>query len=482
MRVILYSIIGLSLAFFPQSPSHSQCNFFNPAIKLNRTTSSSLTSACEINLDLYFDLQANAGGKYVYVHIWPKSKYPNLLYNNPPNLTQLTDAVATLGFYHFGGSLYMLDSYTPFPTVSNFKYAGLTIIKSTGTVTGSDRFTIQNITITGSAGCGVAQDFRADVWESQSASAQNVHCFSRSLKFYANDPRASGSLVCGPPRQYRFEVKTIDPAGLTVSHKVYIDNGDGIFNASNDTTEISNSTDIRLSSENDFTYRSPLLDYLPYSNQKPEADRALWIVITSAARDNASYARIDNNCFLLPIQLGAFHARWMNQRAQLEWTTLTESDNKGFDIERKNAADQTAFRPIGFLPSRAEQGNSATPLHYVFTDIEPINSPQLYRLKQIDHSGKISYSPTRLLSAQGLLSQIHPNPANEQVVLTFAKKQSRFEIEWHNEIGQKMGKWQARDRLIIPTHSFPNGTHRIRITDQQTGESESRTILIQHTQ
>ncbi len=80
------------------------------------------------------------------------------------------------------------------------------------------------------------------------------------------------------------------------------------------------------------------------------------------------------------------------------------------------------------------------------------------------------------------MSQIHPNPANDQVNVIFSKKQSNYLIEWVNDVGQKMGQWNGRDRLTIQTSAFPNGTNRIKITDKQTGQTETRTILIQHQQ
>ena len=480
MRYLLFFLLlGFSLS--PTFPLQAQCNISNPAVKLNFSTPNAL-GGCNINLDLYFDMQSNAGGKYVYVHIWPRSLYPTLIYNNPPNPTQLTNAVATMGFYHFGGNLYMLSSYTPHPTISNYKFTGLSIVKSTGTVAGTDRFTIQNITITTSPNCTVAQEFTADVWQSQSASAQNVHCFSRGLNFFANDPRVTGFLICETPRQYRFQIKTSDPAGLIVNYKVYIDNGDGVFNATTDNIEIASATDIPLNSTNSYTFNSPLLGYLPYSNQKPEADRALWIVVTSPTRSNTTLARLDNNCALLPIQWGTFTARYADQKALLEWTSLTEIDNRGFEIERKNKEDDQSFRAIGFTPSLASGGNSVDPLRYSFTDPNPIQAAVLYRIKQIDHSGKTSYSPIRTVHADRLVSQLQPNPAHDQLQLIFARKTSFFRIECISSTGQKMGQWNARDRLIIPTLSMPNGTHLIRIIDTQTGRTETRTFLVQHTQ
>ncbi|MBM3432969.1 MAG: hypothetical protein FJX92_08240 [Bacteroidetes bacterium] len=433
MRYLLFSLL-LALFIHPIIPLQAQCTISNASVKLNYSTPNA-SGGCDINLDLYFDMQSNAGGKYVYVHIWPQSLYPTLIYNNPPTPAQLTNAVATMGFYHFGSNLYMLDSYTPYPTIPNYKFTGLSIVKSTGSIAGSDRFTIQNITITGAADCNVAQEFTADLWQSQSASAQNVHCFSRGLNFFANDPRITGFLICDPPRQYRFQIKTIDPAGLSVNYKVFIDNGDGVYNASTDIIEIASATGISLNSTNSFTYNSPLMGYLPYSNQKPEAGRALWIVVTSPTRSNTALARLDNNCALLPIQCGSFTARYADQRAAVEWTTLTEIDNRGFEIERKNKVDEQPFRSVGFVPSQASGGNSTDELRYSFTDPNPIQEATLYRIKQIDHSGKTNYSPIRTLNTDQLMSQLQPNPAHEQLQLIFSRKTSYYLVEWIGSAG-----------------------------------------------
>lgn len=477
LRILLSGLIVLA-----HQTAIAQCNIFNPAVKLNSSSPNTTTGGCNINLDLYFDMQSNAGGKFVYIHIWPKALYPTLTYNNPPNLTQLSNAVATLGFYHFGGSLYMLDSYTPFPTVPNFKFTGLSIVKGAGSTAGSDRFTIQNININTTATCSIAQEFTADVWQSQSASAQNVHCFSRGLNFFANDPRVIGFLICEPPRQFRFQIRTIDPLGLTVNYKVFIDNGDGVYNASTDNIEIAAASGIALNSTNSFTFNSPLLGYLPYSNQKPEADRALWIVVTSATRDNATLARLDNNCALLPIEWGDFSVKWTGRQAKLEWSTRTEIDNQGFEIERKEKDDAAPFRTIGSLPSQASGGHSQMDLYYSFIDPTPLSGTVLYRIKQIDQSGKIGYSSVRSLSASPMASQLYPNPVQDQLTLIFPSAQIKYIVECYNDTGQRVGQWNARDRLLLSTQALPNGAYRIRITDAGTGRAEIRSILIQHLQ
>jgi len=463
--------------------AQAQCTIVRPAIKLNSTSTNPLTGKCLINLDLYFDMDANAGGKYVFIHIWPNGSYPTLTYSNPPDSTDLANSVATIGFYHFNSSLYLLSSYNPYPTsISNFKYTGLTITKSAGAAAGFDRFTIQNITIEGTAACTVAQSFTADVWQSQSANAQNVHCFSRGLNFYANDPRLTAFMICELPRQYRFQIKTIDPAGLIVNYKVFIDNGDGIFNATTDTIQVGSGSNIPLDNTNSFSYNSPILGYLPYSNQKPEAERALWLVVSSPTRNNESYARIENLCSPLPITLGSFEAKRVDNKTELNWTTLSESDNRGFEIQRNTSVDPSQFQTIGFVNSQSLNGNSAEELTYQYEDRAPLKEFALYRIKQVDHSGKFSYSSIRRVNGYSLMNDIYPNPAHDKINLLFSQRNRSYQIEWVNALGQRIGQWTTRGQIVIPTGHFPNGVHRIRVRDIETGQSETRTILINHMQ
>lgn len=475
-------LLLIAIALVQGTVGHTQCTITRPAIKLNSTSTNPVNGKCLINLDLYFDMDANAGGKYVFIHIWPNGFYPSLTYSNPPNPTDLTNSVATIGFYHHNSSLSLLSSYNPYPTISNFKYTGLSIAKGAGASAGFVRFTIQNITIEGTDACTVAQSFTADLWQSQSADAQVVHCYSKGLNFYANDPRLTAFMICELPRKYRFQIKTIDPAGLTINYKVFIDNGDGIFNTTTDTIQIGSGSNIALDNTNSFTYNSGLMNYLPYSNQKPEADRALWLVVSSPTRDNESYARIENLCSPLPITLGTFDARCQNNKAELIWSTLSESDNKGFEIERNATDDPRQFRSIAFVNSLATNGNSASEISYRFLDPVPVNGSALYRLKQIDYSGKFSYSQIRRVNEIGLINEIYPNPAHDKINLIFSQRNRLYQIEWTNVLGQRLGQWTTRDQFVLPTGTFANGVHRIQIRDLETGQTEIRTILINHLQ
>ena len=98
---------------------------------------------------------------------------------------------------------------------------------------------------------------------------------------------------------------------------------------------------------------------------------------------------------------------------QLQWQTLTEANNSGFYIERK-LDNETAFMPVTFVGSKAEQGNSQTLLKYDYPDNNSFDGTTYYRIKQVDQDGKNSYSLIRLVKGDlsGNLSlNVWPNPS-----------------------------------------------------------------------
>ncbi|WP_407031520.1 T9SS type A sorting domain-containing protein [Polluticaenibacter yanchengensis] len=121
----------------------------------------------------------------------------------------------------------------------------------------------------------------------------------------------------------------------------------------------------------------------------------------------------------LPVTLASFTATKQGAIAQLNWITATERDNKGFDIER--SADSRNWSSIGFVYSKAANGNSNLNLQYGFDDKKPLNGANYYRLKQTDKDGKVNYSSVRLVdfsNASASLVRLYPNPANASVTLT----------------------------------------------------------------
>ena len=94
----------------------------------------------------------------------------------------------------------------------------------------------------------------------------------------------------------------------------------------------------------------------------------------------------------LPVNLISFNAEKGKENVLLTWTTATEKDNEGFQIERSK--DGINFEIIGNVEGA---GNSQTVKNYSFEDRDlPSNDLSrvlYYRLKQMDFDGSFEYSP-----------------------------------------------------------------------------------------
>jgi len=122
----------------------------------------------------------------------------------------------------------------------------------------------------------------------------------------------------------------------------------------------------------------------------------------------------------VPVELASFSAQVSQNSVKLGWTTASESNNFGFDIER--SFDGDVFSKIGFVQG---QGTTVVPQHYVFEDNEIDLADELhyYRLKQIDTDGSFEYSVTikvELLSPETFaLRQNYPNPFNPGTLISY---------------------------------------------------------------
>jgi hypothetical protein len=126
------------------------------------------------------------------------------------------------------------------------------------------------------------------------------------------------------------------------------------------------------------------------------------------SNSNGVLLSIDN---ALPVELVAFSAKATSTDAVLDWTTVTESNNYGFEIERRTPQGQWSM--IGFVPGN---GTVNSPRSYSFTDPGAIQhgATLQYRLRQIDRGGSYTHSnavEVSFLSEGGTtLSASYPNP------------------------------------------------------------------------
>lgn len=179
----------------------------------------------------------------------------------------------------------------------------------------------------------------------------------------------------------------------------------------------------------------------------------------------------------LPIELSSFTATPENDAVRLNWTTVSETNNKAFVIERSmDAAEWSeAFTLAG-------AGNSNEVKKYSGLDEKPLSGISYYRLKQIDFNGDYKYSPVIVIDRSQSTAPdfiAFPNPASETV--TIAGKEEASSIELINQLGQKMEvtvfKNENASRLDVS--SIPSGLYTI-IVRGVNGAASTRQVLINH--
>jgi len=119
----------------------------------------------------------------------------------------------------------------------------------------------------------------------------------------------------------------------------------------------------------------------------------------------------------LAVELTSFTAVAKGNNIELIWSTSTEINNFGFEVEKNISS---SWKKVGFV---AGSGTTGTPKEYSFKDLKLSVGTYAYRLKRIDRDGKFSYSQSveATISQPTIftLEQNYPNPFNPSTVISY---------------------------------------------------------------
>jgi photosystem II stability/assembly factor-like uncharacterized protein len=129
-------------------------------------------------------------------------------------------------------------------------------------------------------------------------------------------------------------------------------------------------------------------------------------------------AGIPGSSGTLPITLLNFTGRLQGENVKLNWSTASEQNSKGFEIEK--SLDGINYRKIGFVEGA---GNSFTTRGYTFTDPQRAVEFNYYRLKLVDIDNTFEYSDVVLVkNAYGKQDvYLAGNPFTNNINIQFAK-------------------------------------------------------------
>lgn len=138
----------------------------------------------------------------------------------------------------------------------------------------------------------------------------------------------------------------------------------------------------------------------------------------------------------VPVQLASFSAKVVSSSSvRLEWTTLSETNNYGFEVEKS----QQASGPFTMIPNSFVQGHGTTVVQqdYTFTDETASTGRWYYRLKQIDLDGTFTYTDPvvadvltsvgeQMVPTEAMLAQNYPNPFNPSTNIRYGLPERAF--------------------------------------------------------
>lgn len=268
--------------------------------------------------------------------------------------------------------------------------------------------------------------------------------------------RAGGDLSFDPSTELRFNVDSLS----------------GIGDASNVTVYRRDSTGVG-------SFSSLQTSYDAAENE---------LVVTSGGFSEFVFA---SNSEPLPVEFASFDAQLEGEVVELAWQTATETNNTGFEVQRRSSVSHQngpSWTVLGFVESNAS--SSSRPTQYRFKDRSlPFGAERVtYRLKQVDADGTSHFS-SEVTVALDAPSRVHlhapfPNPITESATIRYELPRSaEVRLGLFNALGQKVAtltserQSSGRKELQFEVPDLASGTYVLRLSVGAQVRTQTVTVM-----
>uniref|UniRef100_A0A7V2ZM15 T9SS type A sorting domain-containing protein n=1 Tax=Ignavibacterium album TaxID=591197 RepID=A0A7V2ZM15_9BACT len=199
------------------------------------------------------------------------------------------------------------------------------------------------------------------------------------------------------------------------------------------------------------------------------------LVRTIVAGVSAQYVDYVDFQEIIPVELTSFAAIANGNNVELNWSTATETNNSGFEIQRSQMSEvksQNSWQSIGFVNGK---GTTSEPQYYSFTDKNLNAGTYTYRLKQVDFDGSFEYSneiEVDVLSPDKfVLEQNYPNPFNPTTIISWQSPISGYQTLkvydiLRNEVVTLVNEYKeaGKYKIEFDASNIPSGIYYYKIS------------------
>ncbi|MEM1326680.1 MAG: choice-of-anchor Q domain-containing protein [Bacteroidota bacterium] len=171
-----------------------------------------------------------------------------------------------------------------------------------------------------------------------------------------------------------------------------------------------------------------------------------WEIIFEVNGFSGFFLQTENS--VLPVELLRFTAEKVQNRTLLKWSTASELNNSGFEIERTSDPN-SRWTNIGFAKGA---GTTLEQQDYKFYDEQPLSGENYYRLKQMNNDGSFEYSNIEVVDFGKSFAdkvKLYPNPTDGQLTLELPQEHDFEQILIYNSLGQLVKRLAVQNDLDL---------------------------------
>ena len=182
----------------------------------------------------------------------------------------------------------------------------------------------------------------------------------------------------------------------------------------------------------------------------------------------------------VPISLKSFTVIRVNQFVNLKWTSASESNNLGYEIQRLIGTDN--WQTISFVGAQATGGNSSSDLTYTFSDQNATKGVSQYRIKQVDIDRRAKFSEIRAVRGFGQKARtiVYPNPSvsGSKVNILFEEKDGARDVSLMDMSGRVIRQWKRFTNNSLQIENLPPGLYNLKVILRETGAQAIEKIVV----